>query len=112
MKSETWNFSVSHSVFIIPYRSGFVHHDIHEKQEDLQWLLAVRELCKSGNTFAQVYVAGIVADAPFVNAVPSADGLERDTEFHGKLVLRHVGGAAEIAEILSDVQFHDGSLSL
>ena len=43
---------------------------------------------------------------------PAADGLEGNSELFGKLVLRHIGGAAEIAEVLSDVQFHDGSLSL
>ena len=96
---------------------GFAITDLTKKTrsfcEFFGWLsVVIGGAEESGKAFAQVYIAGIVADAPFVNAVPSADGLERDTEFRGKLVLCHVGGAAEIAEILSDVQFHDGSLSL
>ena len=43
---------------------------------------------------------------------PAADGLERDTEFYSKFVLRHISGTAESTNVLSDVQFHDDSLSV
>ena len=63
----------------------------------------MEDLCDDGEHF-DVGVRSAV--------LPAADGLKGHAELCGKLVLGHIGGTAETAEIISNVQFHDGFLSL